>query len=140
MGSAFSADPFSRIMDWYLAPLVQVFEAECPDWEAQIRGLPHFLIYADPLIVFADSERSLQTKVRHLVQTLQTIGLSVNSAKCKVLNDVAGTTPGVWLPRTAHPLAGEDHLLFLGVPLGHTPGPQLIMSHLMRKASNTFYA
>ena len=139
-GSALSADLFSRIMDWYLAPLLRVFEAECPEWESQVQALPHFLIYADDLIVFADSERSLQTKVRHLVQTLQTIGLAVDSAKCRVLNDVTGTTPGVWLPRTARPLAGEDSLLFLGVPLGHSPGPQLIMSHLMRKASDTFYA
>ena len=139
-GSAFSADLFSRIMDWYLGPLLPGFAARCPEWEECVQGLPHFLIYADDLIIFADTEESLQWKVRQIVQTLKMIGLSVNPSKCKVLNDVSGTTPGVWLPSVAVPLLGEDYLLFLGVPLGHSPGPQLILSHLMRKANNTFFA
>ena len=139
-GSAFSADVFSRLMDWYLAPLLSQFDTLCPEWESQLQGLPHFLIYADDLIIFADSESTLQAKVRAVVQTLRTIGLSVNHEKCRVLNDSSGTTPGVWLRQAAKPLAGEDHLLFLGVPLGHSTGPQLIMTHLLRKASNTFFA
>eukprot|EP00439_Symbiodinium_sp_Y106_P046949 s4580_g6.t1 len=139
-GSAFSADVFSRLMDWYLAPLLSQFATLCPEWESQLQGLPHFLIYADDLIIFADSEATLQAKVRAVVQTLRTIGLSVNHEKCRVLNDSSGATPGVWLRQAAKPLAGEDHLLFLGVPLGHSTGPQLIMTHLLRKASNTFFA
>ena len=59
-GSAFSADLFSRIMDWYLAPVAERFGEQFPEWEEKIRGLPHLLIYADDLIVFSDkrSERS----------------------------------------------------------------------------------
>eukprot|EP00439_Symbiodinium_sp_Y106_P054589 s2158_g7.t1 len=119
-GSAFSADVFSRLMDWYLAPLLSQFDTLCPEWESQLQGLPHFLIYADDLIIFADSESTLQAKVRAVVQTLRTIGLSVNHEKCRVLNDSSGATPGVWLRQAAKPLAGEDHLpcCFLEFPLG----------------------
>eukprot|EP00439_Symbiodinium_sp_Y106_P052761 s2061_g7.t1 len=62
-GSAYSADLFSRIMDWYLAPVAERFGDQFPEWEAKIRGLPHFLIYADDLIVFSDTEAGLQQKV-----------------------------------------------------------------------------
>ena len=134
-GSAYSADLFSRIMDWYLAPVAERFGEQFPGWEEKIRGLPHFLIYADDLIVFSDTEAGL----RAITEVLRTIGLVVNPEKCRVLNDVGGTCPGIWLPRHARPLQGEDHLLFLGVPLGHTAGTQLVMSHLLRKTSNTYF-
>ncbi|CAE7741516.1 unnamed protein product [Symbiodinium sp. CCMP2592] len=75
-GSAFSADVFSRVMDWYLAPLVPLFHGLFPEWESQIQGIPHFLIYADDLIIFADTER--------------------------VLNDISGSTPGLGYAECGH--------------------------------------
>ena len=139
-GSDFSADVFSRLMDWALKPQVEEMEALFPVWSEFIQGIPHFLIYADDLIVFAESERALQTKVTMLIRALQRIGLEVNPAKCKVLHELGGETcPGVWLPATACPLK-EDQLVFLGVPVGHNVGASVILSHLLRKTNNTFFA
>ena len=140
-GSAFSADVFSRLMDWALADALTDMHDAFPEWSQYIGELPHFLIYADDLIVFADTEAGLQTKVRVLVQALQRIGLQVNPHKCKVLTELGGgTCPGIWLPSSATPLRGEDRLTFLGIPLGHGVGAATIMAHLLRKASNTFFA
>ena len=140
-GSAFSADVFSRMMDWALKPQALEMERLFPVWSESIRGIPHFLIYADDLIVFADSEAALQTKVSMLVRALQGIGLEVNPSKCRVLHELGGETcPGVWLPATASPLKGEDQLVFLGVPVGHNVGASVILSHLLRKTNNTFFA
>ncbi|CAE7393070.1 unnamed protein product [Symbiodinium necroappetens] len=131
-GSAFSADVFSRLMDWALKPQTEEMETLFPSWSESIQGIPHFLIYADDLIVFADSERALQTKVTMLIRALQRIGLEVNPAKCKVLHEPGGETcPGIWLPATACPLKGEDQLVFLGVPVGHNVGASVILSHLL---------
>ena len=139
-GSAFSADIFSRVVDWYLGGLLPHMDLLEPQWDVSVSCLPHFLIYADDITVFATTEAALQSKVRLLVSTLEVIGLHVNPAKCRVLHDPGGTCPGLWLPRKALPLPGADTLLFLGVPLGHGVSASSIMTHLMRKSSNSFFA
>ena len=139
-GSAFSADIFSRVVDWYLGGLLPRMDELEPQWNESVACLPHFLIYADDITVFATTEAALQAKVRLLVSTLEVIGLHVNPDKCRVLQDPGGTCPGLWLPRKALPLPGADTLLFLGVPLGHGVGASSIMTHLMRKSSNSFFA
>ncbi|CAE7210338.1 rsmF, partial [Symbiodinium necroappetens] len=73
-----------------------------PSWKEHVANLPHFLVYADDITVFATTEVALQAK--------------------------------------ATPLQGEPSLLFLGVPLGHGVNAATIMTHLMRKASNSFFA
>ncbi|CAE7755697.1 unnamed protein product [Symbiodinium necroappetens] len=92
-GSAFSADVFSRLMDWALADSLAGMQESFPEWSQHIGELPHFLIYADDLIVFADSEVSLQAKIHLLVHALQRIGLQVNASKCKVLNELGRDVP-----------------------------------------------
>ena len=48
-GSAFSADVFSRMMDWALKPQAVEMETLFPSWSELVQGIPHFLIYAgDP--------------------------------------------------------------------------------------------
>ena len=139
-GSAFSADVFSRVVDWFLGDLLPSMSEVEPAWEECVANLPHFLVYADDITVFATTEAALQTKVRMLVSTLAVLGLHINPAKCRVLHDPDGTCPGLWLPGKATPLQGEQSLLFLGVPLGHGMTAATIMTHLMRKASNSFFA
>ncbi|OLP94906.1 hypothetical protein AK812_SmicGene23032 [Symbiodinium microadriaticum] len=130
-----------RLMDWALTDALSDMHESFPEWSQHIGELPHFLIYADDLIVFADTEAGLQAKVHLLVHALQRIGLQVNPHKCKVLTEMGGgACPGIWLPSSAIPLRGEDRLTFLGIPLGHGVGATTIMAHLLRKASNTFFA
>ena len=139
-GSAFSADVFSRVVDWFLGDLLPAMLEIEPTWEDHVANLPHFLVYADDITVFATTEAALQSKVRMLVSTLAVLGLHINPAKCRVLHDPEGTCPGLWLPGKVAPLQGEPSLLFLGVPLGHGVNASTTMTHLMRKASNSFFA
>ncbi|CAE7254989.1 unnamed protein product, partial [Symbiodinium microadriaticum] len=80
-GSAFSADIFSRVVDWYLGGLLPRMDELEPRWDESVSCLPHFLIYADDITVFATTEAALQAKVRLLVATLEVIGLHVNPDK-----------------------------------------------------------
>ena len=136
-GSAFTADVFSRVVDWFLGDLLPAMSEVEP---AHVANLPHFLVYADDITVFATTEVALQAKVRMLVSTLAVLGLHINPAKCRVLHDCEATCPGLWLPGKATPIQGEASLLFPGVPLGHGVNAATIMTHLMRKASNSFFA
>ncbi|CAE7912395.1 unnamed protein product, partial [Symbiodinium sp. KB8] len=57
-GTSYSADVFSRVMDYFLAPLHDQFNEEDPTWNSPDLGLPHFIIYADDVILFADSPQT----------------------------------------------------------------------------------
>ena len=58
-------------------------------------SLPHLLLYADDVMLFAMSPAELQLKLRDLADCLAAIGLHVNPRSCAVLN-TNGTTPGIW--------------------------------------------
>ncbi|CAE7942834.1 pol [Symbiodinium sp. KB8] len=66
-GSAFSADIFSCVVDWYLGGLLSHMDELEPQWHESVACLPHFLVYADDITVFATTEMALQSKVRLLV-------------------------------------------------------------------------
>ncbi|CAE7736195.1 pol [Symbiodinium necroappetens] len=112
-GTAYSADVFSRVMDYFLSPLSDRFDELFPDWTCPNLGLPHFIIYADDIMLFADTPVALQFKLQEVVDVLSTIG--------------------IWLRGRALPLQVESALVFLGIPLAHTNNVQSIMSHLMRR-------
>ncbi|CAE7658861.1 unnamed protein product, partial [Symbiodinium necroappetens] len=61
-GSAFSADVFSRVVDWFLGDLLPAMSEVEPAWEEHVANLPHFLVYADDITVFATTEVALQAK------------------------------------------------------------------------------
>ncbi|CAE7741433.1 unnamed protein product [Symbiodinium sp. CCMP2456] len=69
--------------------------------------LPHFLLYADDILLFAMSAAELQRKLRDLTDSLQCIGLFINARKCQVLNIKGVDTPLTVLVRTlsSHKLA-----------------------------------
>ncbi|CAE7267543.1 pol, partial [Symbiodinium necroappetens] len=118
-GTAYSADVFSRVMDFFLSPLSDRFDELFPGWTCPNLGLPHFIIYADDIMLFADTPVALQFKLQEVVDVLSTIG--------------------IWLRGRALPLQVESALVFLGIPLAHTNNVQSIMSHLMRRTSNAYY-
>ena len=132
-GTAYSADVFSRVMDFFLGPLHDHFDNVCDGWNQLPLGLPHFIMYADDIILFADSPASLQMKLQAIVDSLSTLGLEVNPDKSRVMANSNGTIPGLWLRGRAEPLLSEESLVFLGVPLAHTHTPHKILTHLLRK-------
>ncbi|CAE7276591.1 pol [Symbiodinium sp. CCMP2456] len=138
-GTAYSADVFSRVMDYFLAPLHDVFSRQFSDWDEYCLSLPHFIIYADDIVVFAETPAALQSKLQQIIDVLATIGLEVNPDKSCVMASHDGCVPGVFLRGRGLPLQSQDSLVFLGVPLHHSPNPQLIITHLLRKTSNAYY-
>ncbi|CAE7541041.1 pol, partial [Symbiodinium microadriaticum] len=126
-------------MDYFLSPLSDRFDELFPGWTCPNLGLPHFIIYADDIMLFADTPVALQFKLQEVVDVLSTIGLSVNPDKSRVMSLHDGSHPGIWLRGRALPLQVESALVFLGIPLAHTNNVQSIMSHLMRRTSNAYY-
>ncbi|CAE7227014.1 pol [Symbiodinium microadriaticum] len=137
-GSSYSADVFARVIDYHLRGLHERWNSKFPKWDDGV-GLPHFLLYADDLLVFAMSPAELQSKLHDITDSLQAIGLFINAGKCSVLN-VQGSTPGVWTRNSCRPLAGKDSLVFLGVPLSHTNNPDTMLMHSLRKMTNSYFA
>ncbi|CAE7335627.1 pol [Symbiodinium natans] len=140
-GTSYSADLFSRVIDWFLGPLIEHWRTErFPDWEARVGPLAHLLLYADDLLVFADTPADLQTKVQGIEDCLAAIGLRINASKSTVLGQVQGPAPGVWLRGQPQPMPAEDHLLYLGVPLSYILDTEVMIGHGLRKTFNTYYA
>ena len=85
--------------------------------------LPHALLFAGDILLFAATEGELQHKLHSLQLTLESIGLKLNLSICSVLDQKDGTTPGVWGSRSCTPLQGVDRLVYLGVPLCYKNAP-----------------
>ena len=56
-------------------------------------GLPWELLYADDLVIIAESEESLMEKTRKWKEELEMKGLKVNVGKTKVMNCKVGSVP-----------------------------------------------
>ena len=137
-GTSYSADLFSRIIDHpFLGGLQEKWTREFPAWGDEV-SLPHYLLYADDVLLFAESAPELQRKLHDLTDCLAAIGLHVNHRKCAVLN-VGGATPGVWPRGSCTPLAGRDCLVFLGVPITQVNTPDLMLVHPLRKMNNAYF-
>ena len=101
--------------------------------------LPHALLFADDILLFAATEKEMQSKLHALQLTLESIGLKLNLSNCSVLDNEDGATPGVWGCKSCTPLQRVSHLLYLGVPLCYkaTPIGQLGVS--LAKLSSAFF-
>ena len=94
-GTSFSADLFSRVLDYFVGGLVdrwtreenEIFRRFC---------LPHALLFADDILLFAPTPLDMQKKLQALQVTLRSIGLHLNLSKCCVLDGEDGATPGIW--------------------------------------------
>ena len=68
-GSSYSADLFARIIDFHLRGLQDRWSEQFPRWRDAV-ALPHFLLYADDIMLFAMDARELQLKLRDLTDSL----------------------------------------------------------------------
>ena len=137
-GTAFSADLFSRVLDHFVAGLIPRWEENQHDVFRKY-SLPHALLFADDILLFASTTSELQFKLRSLQLTLESIGLRLNLDKCSVLDQEDGTTPAVWGKSAARPLSGVEHLVYLGVPLTYRVNPLGQLGISLAKMSSAFF-
>ena len=137
-GTSFSADLFSRILDYFCSGLLQRWKAH---EHAVFRkfSLPHALLFADDILLFAATEAEMQSKLQALQLTLESIGLRLNLAKCSVLDQEDGTTPGIWGRKSCNLLQGVDHLVYLGVPLSYKATPLGQLGSSLSKLSSSLF-
>ena len=137
-GTSFSADLFSRVLDYFVGGLMdrwireenKVFKQFC---------LPHALLFADDILLFAPTPAEMQKKLRSLQVTLRSIGLHLNLAKCSVLDGEDGVTPGIWGTGASQPLQGAASLVYLGVPLAYKSNPLGQLGVSLAKVSAAFF-
>ncbi|CAE7467654.1 pol, partial [Symbiodinium microadriaticum] len=72
-GTAYSADVFSRVLDYFLGPLHERFCAQFGRAETAALSLPHFIVYADDIVLFSDTPSGLQCKLQQIVDVLATL-------------------------------------------------------------------
>ena len=137
-GTSYSAELFSRLMSWGLEGLEDRWNAV---YGPSLRGIlaPHMLLFADDALIFGRDPQELQGKLWDLQNSLDALGLSVNSDKCSILASPECPRPGVWALRSCMPLKSFDQFIFLGAPLGYGLGPLEVLGHSLRKASNSFF-
>ena len=121
-GTSFSADLFSRVLDYFVGGLVDRWTRE-ENTTFKRFCLPHALLFADDILLFAPTSAEMQKKLRALQVTLRSIGLHLNLSKCSVLDGEDGVTPGIWGTGSSQPLQGASSLVYLGVPLAYKSNP-----------------
>ena len=137
-GTSFSADLFSRVLDYFVGGLVDKWVREENKTFKQF-CIPHALLFADDILLFAPTSAEMQQKLRALQVTLRSIGLHLNLAKCSVLDGEDGVTPGIWGTGATQPLQGSPSLVYLGVPLAYKSNPLGQLGVSLAKVSASFF-
>ena len=138
-GTSFSADVFSRVLDFFLSPLLNTWKQTAHKTFSRF-DLPHLLLFADDILVLGSSAAELQAKLHDLQHCLSVIGLHINFAKCSVLHNEDGGCPGVWPYKWSSPLQGCNDLVYLGVPLSHKQTPLGQLGVSLARVSSSFFA
>ena len=120
-GSAYSAELFARVLDFYLSPLFHTWQALFPTWIKDKRGVSlHAIVYADDMVLLASSREHLVDMIYQVKHTLASIGLRLALEKCRFL-----CSPGLdSAPLVVPGARQEEHIqhqlsfLFLGVLVG----------------------
>ena len=138
-GTSFSADVFSRVLDFFLSPLLNTWKQTAHKTFSRF-DLPHLLLFADDILVLGSSAAELQAKLHDLQHCRSVIGLHINFAKCSVLHNEDGGCPGVWPYKWCSPLQGCNDLVYLGVPLSHKQTPLGQLGVSLARVSSSFFA
>ena len=85
-GSPDSAELFSRVLDWHVGFLYQTWQDTENTWLVA-EGIKLFCVmYADDMVLLAESHEQMQRMLQQLQQLLSTIGLQIAVEKCRYLN------------------------------------------------------
>ena len=137
-GSAYSAEIFARVLDWFLGPLWDTWDRKYPNsWVTDGSRILHAILYADDLLLVATSLSEAQEKLCDLQAQLQAIGLFLSAPKCKVVHSAGVQGDPVCL--NGLPLEVLTRMVFLGVTLGFGIKALETLSPRITKALNSFY-
>ena len=138
-GSAYSAELFAKILDWWLLRLLKEWNDAFPNhWCRSPSQILHCILYADNLVLLASSWDEAERKLRNLIKHLQAIGLNVSIHKCSVIASSANGEGSVRLP-DGRLLPRVDTFVFLGVLQGFGVTSQQVLALSLTKAMNSFW-
>ena len=137
-GSAYSAEIFARVLDWFLGPLWDTWDRKYPNsWVTDGSRILHAILYADDLLLVATSLSEAQEKLCDLQAHLQAIGLFLSAPKCKVMHSAG--VQGDPVSPNGLPLEVLTRMVFLGVTVGFGIKALETLSPRITKALNSFY-
>ena len=136
-GSPYSAELFSRVLDWFVGIAYDTWEATESTWLRNGDRKLFCVIYADDLVLFATSHEQMRRMLEHLNRLLASIGLRIALEKCAYLQsndlpDEAITVDGTTIPKV-------PHFIFLGVLIGFGVQCQDVLAARLVQTVNSFH-
>ena len=92
-GTSYSAELFSRVIAWSLAPAISQLQTSAPIMVGGV-SFPPMLMYADDILLLGVDPADLQARLRLVQANLATIGLHLNLNKCSTLQGPGGSKLG----------------------------------------------
>ena len=136
-GSPYSAELFSRVLDWHVGFLYQTWQDTEDTWLVT-EGFKLFCVmYADDLVLLAENHDQMQRMVTQLQTLLATIGLSIAVEKCKYLQSPDLPERDVTVSSKVIPCVST--FVFLGVLMGFGVQCSDVIAHRLAGASNAFH-
>ena len=135
-GTSYSAELFSRVTAWNLAPVITQLQTRDPIVVGGV-SFPPLLMYADDILLLGTGPADLQARLRLVQANLSTIGLHLNLNKCSTLQ---GEQIGIWGLRSCTPLTCTQAFIFLGLPIGYRVSGEDTLFHCLRKTQGSFFA
>ena len=138
-GSAYSAELFAKVVDWWLSQLLPEWNNAFPaHWCRSASHVLHCILYADDVVLLATSWAEAEIKFNGLLAHLRAIGLSLSLQKCLVIASNACGTGSFRLPG-GKPLYPVETFIFLGVLQGFAVTSQQVMARRLTGALNAFW-
>ena len=136
-GSPYSAEVFSRVLDWFVGIAYETWERDENTW-LQSAGKKLFcVIYADDLVLFATSHAQMRRMLEHLKSLLATIGLHIALEKCAYIKSPDLPDEPIDIEDTVVPLV--SHFVFLGVLIGFGVQCQDVLAARLVQTVNAFH-
>ena len=138
-GSAYSAELFAKVLDWWLSQIIPAWNSAFPThWCCNGREILHCILYADDLVLLASSWAEAERKLHELVAHLHAIGLTISVQKCAVIASAACGPGSLRFPSGAV-VRQTDSFVFLGVLQGFQVTSQQVLAKRLTAAMNAFW-
>ena len=139
-GSAYSAELFAKVLDWWLSRLIPEWNELFPNhWCRTGSQILHCILYADDLVLLSTSWDEAERKLHMIIAHLRAVGLTISYSKCAVIASSACGAGVVHFP-DGKCLKPSDSFVFLGVLQGFGITSQQVLAHRITRAMNTFWA